>query len=63
MIILVLVSIPLLDGTTWYSTESLYTHGIKDLMYFANTSPNYYQKQANMFIDDNLQLLNPIVYF
>ena len=63
MIILVLVSIPLLDGSTWYSTESIYSHGIEDLMYFANSAPKYYQKQANMLITDHSKLLNPLVYF
>jgi hypothetical protein len=63
MIILVLVSIPLLDGSTWFSSLSVYDRGIDEVMYFANYEPSYYQKQANSFIADGNNFLNPLVYF
>lgn len=50
MIILVLVSIPLLDGSTWFSALAVYDRGINDMLFFANNSPALYQTQANLFI-------------
>jgi hypothetical protein len=63
MIILVLVSIPLLDGSTWFSSLSVYDRGIDEVMYFANYEPANYQKQANSFIADGNNFLNPLIYF
>lgn len=35
MIILVLVSIPLLDGSTWFSSLAVYDRSVQDMAYFA----------------------------
>jgi hypothetical protein len=63
MIILVLVSIPLLDGSTWFSALAVYDRGISNAMYFANNSPAEYQTQMNMFIADSSHFLDPLIYF
>lgn len=42
MIIIVLVSIPLLDGATWFNPQSVYDKGIEDLVYFANYNTAFY---------------------
>lgn len=35
MIILILVSIPLLDGSTWFTPLAVYDKGIEEVTYFA----------------------------
>jgi hypothetical protein len=63
MIILILVSIPLLDGSTWFSELSVYDRGIYEVVYFADNAPSFYQQQANQFIADAGSFLNPLVFF
>jgi hypothetical protein len=63
MIILVLVSIPLLDGSTWYSSLAVYDRGVQDMAYFALNEPGLYKSQASLFISDSDTFLNPLVYF
>jgi hypothetical protein len=46
MIILVLISIPLLDASTWYSTLSVYDRGIIELSYYAENYPSLYPTKA-----------------
>jgi hypothetical protein len=39
MIILILLSIPLLDGSTWFSNLTIYDKAETSLIYFANNYP------------------------
>lgn len=50
MIILILISIPLLDGSTWFSTVTIYDKSQNALVYFANNEPSSYQLVANQFV-------------
>lgn len=63
MIILILISIPLLDASTWYNSNTVYDKGIDNLLYFATNDAKNYQMQANQYITDALTFLNPLLYF
>lgn len=64
MIILILISIPILDGTTWFATSTVYDKGFLDLVYFANTNPSHYQKIADAYIAyATSNFLNPLLYY
>ena len=64
MIILILVSIPVLDGSTWFTPLTVYDKGCLDLVYFANTNPASYQAIANAYIEYATgSFLNPLLYF
>lgn len=63
MIILILVSIPLLDGSTWFSALAVYDRSFNDVAFFATHQPALYQTQANLYIASSANFLNPLVYF
>ena len=64
MIILILLSIPLLDGATWYSSVTIYQQAQSSLIYFAENYPGQYQTNANLFVQKaTTSFLNPLLYF
>lgn len=48
MILLILISIPILNGDTWFDNVTSYEKGIEELSFFAGT--NVYDVEANIFI-------------
>lgn len=63
MVLLVLISIPLLDGDTWYDNVTSYEKNLDQLVYFKdNTDP----VQFDAFVRYTIQLMltkpDPIVY-
>jgi hypothetical protein len=64
MIILILMSIPLLDGSTWFSNTSTYDMDHNQIIYFATYNTAYYQQAANLFVSNAANnYLNPLLYF
>ena len=64
MIILILLSIPLLDGATWFSSVTIYQQAQNSLIYFAKNYPSQYQINANLFVTKGTtSFLNPLLYF
>lgn len=64
MIILILLSIPLLDGTTWFSSVTVYDKAESSMIYFAQNYPSQYQTNADMFIATaTTSFQNPLLYF
>ena len=64
MIILILLSIPLLDGATWFSSVSIYQQAQSSMIYFAQNHPSQYQTNANLFVSKaTTTFLNPLLYF
>lgn len=64
MIILILLSIPLLDGSTWYTTSTIYEQAQSSMMYLAEFYPSEYQTNADLFIaKSTTSFLNPLLYF
>lgn len=64
MIILILLSIPLLDGSTWFTNVTKYDKAQVSLIYFAQNYPSQYQTNANLFIETaTTTFLNPLLYF
>ena len=64
MIILILLSIPLLDGATWFSNVTIYNEAQSSLVYFAQNYPGQYQTNANLFVSKaTTTFLNPLLYF
>lgn len=64
MIILILLSIPLLDASTWFSAVTIYDEAQEGLLFYAQKYPSKYQLNANLFIQEaNGKFLNPLLYF
>lgn len=64
MIILILLSIPLLDGATWFSNITIYNEAQSSMIYFAQNYPLEYQTNANLFVSKATgSFLNPLLYF
>ena len=62
MILLILVSIPIFNSTTWFSPSTTYTRGMENVIMFKNNTSQF-DTQANLFISQTLQLPEPLVYF
>lgn len=64
LIILILISIPLLDGSTWYNFTTVYDRSQSSLLFYANNYPADYQTVANSYIAQaTTNFLNPLLYF
>jgi hypothetical protein len=64
MIILILLSIPLLDGATWFGNQTIYNDAQSSLIYFAENYPSQYQVNADLFVSNGInKFLNPLLYF
>lgn len=64
MIILILLSIPLLDGSTWFTSVTIYDKAQESLVFYAKNYPSLYQTNADMFIEEAAnKFLNPLLYF
>ena len=64
MIILILLSIPLLDGATWFSSVTIYNEAQSSLLYAAQHFPAQYQTNADLFVSKaTTTFLNPLLYF
>ena len=63
MIILILISIPLLDGTTWFNNTTVYDASQNQIIYLADKYPTVYQKSADLFIASATSYTNPLLYF
>ena len=63
MIILILLSIPLLDGATWFSSVTIYQQAQSSLVFFAQNYPSQYQANANLFVERGMNFANPLLYF
>ena len=64
MIILILVSIPLLDGSTWVTSPTIYDKAQSSLVYYAQYYPSQYQTNANLFIETAMNSFNyPLLYY
>ena len=64
MIIIILLSIPLLDGATWFTNITKYDKAQVTLIYMAQNYPSQYQTSADLFITrGTTDLLNPLLYF
>ena len=64
MIVLILISIPLLDGGTWFTNVTKYDKAQISLMYIGQNYPSQYQTNANLFIVKATgDFLNPLLYF
>lgn len=61
MILLILISIPILNGDTWFDNITSYEKGIEELSFFANT--DYFDIEAAIYITEMLNLPEPLVYF
>ena len=62
MILLILVSIPIFNSTTWFDVVSTYDKGIEQLAFFRNNSTQF-DIEAGIFIPEMLALPEPIVFF
>ena len=64
MIILILLSIPLLDGSTWFNSVTIYDKAQESLIFYAKSYPSLYQTNANLFVARAANnFLNPLLYF
>ena len=63
LIILILVSIPLLDASTWFQSKSVYDNSMQELIYVAKNMPSQYQTRADAYIKNALEFNNPLLYF
>ena len=64
MIVVILLSIPLLDGATWFTNKTVYDQAQSSLVYFAQNYPSQYQTNADLFIfEAKNTFLNPLLYF
>lgn len=64
MIILIIISIPLFNASTWYSSNvTSYEKGIYDLELAAQTSSALYDNLDTTFIDYMMKLPSTLIYF
>ena len=62
MILLILVSIPIFNSSTWFDVVSTYDKGIEQLAFFRHNSTQF-DIEAAIFIPEMLALPEPIVFF
>lgn len=63
MILLIMISIPLLNSSTWYSNITSYETGPYQLAFFAGNSPSEIDVAFSVFINEMMQKSSPLVYF
>lgn len=51
MILLILISIPLLNGNTWYDNVTSYEKGLDELTYFKGKGSEMFDVAVNIFIN------------
>ena len=64
MIIIILLSIPLLDGSTWFTNITIYDKAQNSIIYLAENYPSQYQTNVDLYISQaTTKFLNPLLYF
>ena len=62
MILLILISIPIFNSSTWFSLVSTYNKSIEQLAFFKDNSTQF-DIEAGLFISQMLNLPEPLVFF
>lgn len=61
---MILISIPLLDGTTWFTNTLVYDKDQSGLLFYATYYPSAYQTLADNYIEKaSNDYLNKLLYF
>jgi|688.fasta_scaffold177301_2 hypothetical protein len=63
MILLILLSIPLLNCDTWFSTTTGYETGPKQMVFLTGRNSTEFDAVITEFIDVMIQKPQPLVYF
>ena len=63
MILLILISIPLLNGDTWYDNVTSYEKGLDELVYFKSKGSAMFDVSVGIFISEMTQKTFPLIYF
>lgn len=63
MILLIMLSIPLLNMSTWFNNTTSYEKGPYQLAYFAGNNPTQIDPVFSAFITEMMQRSSPLVYF
>lgn len=63
MMLLILISIPLLKGDTWFNNVTSYEMGLNELAYFANLNLSEFNAVLPKYIDIMTQKPKPLIYF
>lgn len=63
MILLILISIPLFKGDTWFDNVTSYEMGLNELAYFANSNLSEFNTVLPKYIEVMTQKPQPLIYF